>query len=235
MCSTFKLSLAALTLREIDAGRLSGEEVLPYTALDLISHSPVTAAHAADGGMTVLALAECTQKTSDNLAANLLLQRLGGPGAVTAFWRSLGDPVSRLDRLEPEMNFVPVGEVRDTTSPQAIAHSVARFLTGDALTPSSRARLLSWMADTSTGLRRLRAGLPAGWSSGDKTGTAFAEDMPPKVNDIAFLRPPGGDGALWLVAAFYEPADGAPDRLSAQEAVLAEVGALAAAVAHPQG
>jgi beta-lactamase class A len=65
---------------------------------------------------------------------------------MTAFWRALGDPVSRLDRFETAMNLVPPGEERDTTSPEAMARSVARFVLGDVLTPASRASLRDWMA-----------------------------------------------------------------------------------------
>ena len=80
---------------------------------------------------------------------------------MTAFWRALGDPVSRLDRFETAMNLVPPGEERDTTSPEAMARSVARFVLGDVLTPASRASLRDWMERTATGSRRIRAALPA--------------------------------------------------------------------------
>lgn len=228
MCSTFKLSLAALILREVDAGRLDPCEVLAYTRAELLPNSPVTGANAEMGGMDLLALAEAGQKTSDNLAANLLLRRLGGPAALTAFWRALGDKVSRLDRFETDLNFVSAREVRDTTSPRAIAHSAAKFLVGDALKPASRALLFQWMADTRTGAKRLRGGLPVGWRSGDKTGTGMADGMAAKINDIAILFPPGR--APRIAVAFYEPA-GAVDVIRAQdEAVLADVGRIAASL-----
>lgn len=226
MCSTFKLSLAAMALREVDAGRLDPNAVLPYAALDILPNSPVTGAHAGKGGLAALALAQAAQETSDNLAANLLMARLGGPPALTAFWRSLNDTVSRLDRTETALNAVAPGDERDTTSPEAIARSVAQFTVGPVLTPSSRDRLLGWMAGTRTGMNRIRAGLPLGWRSGDKTGTAYIDGLPAKLNDIAVAFQPSG--APLVIAVFYEPAGDVQTGRPQDEAVLAAVGRIAA-------
>ncbi|MCW1383846.1 class A beta-lactamase [Novosphingobium sp. KCTC 2891] len=226
MCSTFKLSLAALVLREVDAGRLDANERLMWSVLDLLPNSPVTGAAIGPQGMTVTALAQAAQATSDNLAANLVMRRLGGPGALTAFWRSLGDTVSRLDRYETALNMVPAGEQRDTTSARAITRSAAQFLAGPVLSAPSRDMLLRWMAGTTTGTRRIRAGLPAGWGAGDKTGTGMAPGMESKINDIAVVFPPGR--APLVVTCFYEPAD-APQTIRPQdEAVHAAVGRIIA-------
>jgi beta-lactamase class A len=226
MCSTFKLSLAALTLREIDAGRVNAQEVLPYAAIDLLPNSPVSGAHAGEGGMAVLDLAKAAQQTSDNLAANLVMKRLGGAAALTAFWRSLGDAMTSLDRYETDLNKVAPGQVQDTTSPEAMARSAAAFLLGDVLTPASRQMLLDWTATTATGLNRIRAGVPKGWRAGDKTGTAYFEGFSAKVNDVAVLIPP--QGAALVVTAFYEPPGDVQDMRPQDEAVLAEVGRIAA-------
>ena len=227
MCSTFKLSLAAFALREIDAGRLDPAEVLPYSAADLLPVSPVTAANVATRGMPVLALAAAALITSDNTAANLLLHRLGGPPAMTRFWRELGDPVSRLDNTEPLLNRVRPGEVHDTTSPEAMAHSIARFVTGDVLSGGSRTRLVDLMEQTRTGLSRLRGALPAGWRAGDKTGTGLHAGIANKVNDFAVFYPPAR--APMVVTALYE-APGYYDTIRPQdEAVLRRVGEVAAA------
>lgn len=226
MCSTFKLSLAACILREAEAGRLRLDEVLPYTRADLLPNSPVTTANLTAGGMSVAALAEAAQLTSDNAAANLLLRRIGGPGKITALWRALGDARSRLDRYETALNHVPPGEVRDTVVPEGIARSVGRLLTGTALGPASRVRLAGWMARTGTGTRRIRAALPPGWSGGDKTGTAMSDDIATKINDIAVLYPPRGRAPL-VVAAFYEAPPPFNQLRAADEAILQAVGDVA--------
>ena len=227
MCSTFKLPLAAVVLREVDQGRLRDDQWVPYGPADLLGHAPVTRERVAQGGMTLAALAHAIQTTSDNTAANLLLGLLGGPAGFTARLREGGDTVTRLDRLEPEMNRVVAGDPRDTTTPAAMAATVARQLTGDALSAASRARLVAWMVETRTGLRRVRAGLPPAWQAGDKTGTAMAPGMADKVNDVAIAWPPGR--APIVVAAFHETArSGSADLRPQDEAVLASVGRLAA-------
>lgn len=226
MCSTFKLLLAAVVLREADAGRLTLDERLTFGKYDMVPYAPVTEKHLAEGGMTVAALTEATQTTSDNVAANLLMRRLGGPAAVTERLRVMGDDVTRLDRWEPEMNLVPVGEERDTTTPRAMAASVARIVHGDLLTPASRERLRDWMIATTTGKRRLRAGLPPDWIAGDKTGTGIAPAMSNKYNDVAVVWPAGK--APLVIAAYFEASGHFESMRAEDEAVLAGVGRIAA-------
>jgi beta-lactamase class A len=227
LCSTFKLLLAASVLREADAGRMDLDAVLPYGPRDMVPHAPVTQRHLARGGMRIIELAEATQTTSDNVAANLLIRALGGPERVTALFRQLGDATTRIDRFEPEMNFVPPGEVRDTTTPRAIATALQGLMTGTALSVASRDRLRDWMIATGTGMKRIRAGIPPDWIAGDKTGTASAQGMPDKCNDVAALWPAGGGPAIF-VAAYYEAQEHAGSIRLEDEAVLADVGRIVA-------
>jgi beta-lactamase class A len=240
LCSTFKLLAAGLTLREFDAGRWSPDERVSFTASDLISHCPFSTQRLATGSMSLLELAEGAQTTSDNLCANLLIARLGGPSGVTAHLRALGDIETRLDRTELELNFVPPGDVRDTTTPVAMARSTAGFVVGDWLSSASRSLLQRWMIETQTGLLRLRARLPPNWRAGDKTGSASAPGMLPKTNDVAVIWPDlarrGQAHAarrdaedVIVVAGHYEgspPAtgEGVSDPHVVGEQVLAEVG-----------
>jgi beta-lactamase class A len=226
MCSTFKLPLAAVVLREADQGRLALTEVVPYSQKDMLSYAPVTSEHLKDGGMTVAALAEAAQVTSDNVAANLLLGRVGGPSGFTARLREMGDRHTRLDRLEPGLNQVPPGDERDTTTPRAMAQTLAAVLTGDLLTPGSRARLIDWMVKTRTGDKRIRAGLPTDWRAGDKTGTLTGDETTDKYNDLAIAYPPGR--GAFVVTAFYDTGKRFKDMRDEDQAVLAEVGRLAA-------
>ncbi|TNE59761.1 MAG: class A beta-lactamase [Alphaproteobacteria bacterium] len=226
MCSTFKASLAGLILREADLGLLSLADKVPYTEDDMVPYAPVTTKNLAQGYMTVEALAEAAQVTSDNVAANLLLKLIDGPEGFTARLRTLGDETTRLDRNEPYMNLVPPGETRDTTTPEAMARTLARLTLGEALTPASREKLVHWMEITRTGRHRLRAGLPEGWRAGDKTGTGLAEGVPNMTNDIAVIWPPRR--APIVVTAYYV-SPGVFDEMRPEDnAVLAEVGRLAA-------
>jgi beta-lactamase class A len=227
MCSTFKLPLAAAVLRAVDQGRLQHDQWVPYGAADMVPHAPVTGQHLARGGMTAMDLAEAAQTTSDNVAANCLLKLIGGPAGFTAILRAAGDPTTRLDRFEPHMNRVAGQDLRDTTSPAAMAHTTAKLLTGDWLTPASRERLIGWMEATTTGQLRLRAGLPAHWRSGDKTGTGMAPGMPDRYNDIAITWPPGK--APLVITAFFETPQSHSSMRDKDQAVLAQVGRIATA------
>lgn len=226
MCSTFKLPLAAVVLREADAGRLRLTDTLTFSEKDLVSHAPVTSKHLDVGHMTIGDLAEAAQRTSDNVAANLLLTKLGGPAGFTRLLRETGDEVTRLDRMETALNLVLPGEVNDTTTPRAMADTVARFAVGDLLTPTSRERLIDWLVATTTGTKRIRAGLPAGWRAGDKTGTATADAMTDKINDVAIAWPTGRTPIV--VTAYFDAATRSQEISEKQEAVLAEVGRIAA-------
>jgi beta-lactamase class A len=135
---------------------------------------------------------------SDNTAANLLLAQIGGSSQVTAFARNLGDPVTRLDRIEPALNVVPPGDLRDTTSPAAMVGDLRRLVFGDALSPASRAKLIGWLVDCRTGLTRIRAGVPGGARVGDKTGTWDAPGVV-TANDVAVIWPAHGQPLLLAV------------------------------------
>ncbi len=226
MCSTFKLPLAALVLRAAEAGRLRLDDAVAITKADLVAYAPVVEPKVGQT-LTLAALAEAAQTTSDNAAANLLLARLGGPAGFTAALRGLGDSVTRLDRTEPQLNVVKPGEEHDTTSPRAMAATMARLLTGDVLSAASRERLIGWMVATTTGGKRLRAGLPSSWRAGDKTGTAQAAAMTDKVNDLAITWPPGK--APVVITAYFDSSRRTNGTQSADEAALAEVGRIAAA------
>jgi beta-lactamase class A len=232
MCSTFKLALVATYLREADRGRIDLNEMIPYTAADLLSWAPVTRQHIARGGLSIATLAQAAQERSDGTAANLLVRRIGGPAMLTAKIRDMGDSVTRLDRYEPDLGLVLSADLRDTTSPRAMAHLVSRIAVGDALQPRSRERLLQWMQNTITGPHRLRAGLPANWRTGNKTGTGRSEGITNKCNDIAVTFPPNR-GAI-VIAAYYDSGEFTPRVEARHEAVLAEVGRIAAqwALAH---
>jgi beta-lactamase class A len=146
--------------------------------------------------------------------------------AVTAKFREMGDSVTRLDRYEPDLGLVLSADLRDTTSPQAMAGLVQRLTTGDVLEYGSRERLLQWMQNTDTGAHRLRAGLPAGWRSGNKTGTGRAEGTTNKCNDVAITFPPGR--APIVIAAYFDSGEYTAQIERRHEAVLAEVGRIAA-------
>lgn len=187
LCSTFKFLAAALVLARVDRGQERLERRVHYSRDDLVTYSPVTEKHAGQEGMTMAQVCEAAVTLSDNTAGNLMLASFGGPAGLTAFMRSIGDPHTRLDRIETALNEARPGDLRDTTTPAAMAASMQKILLGDALSASSRDQLLRWLDGNKTGDQRIRAGVPGGWKVGDKTGTGDNGT----ANDVAILRPPG--------------------------------------------
>jgi beta-lactamase class A len=193
MCSTFKLMLVAATLERVDAGQEQLDRVIHYQKSDLLDYAPETSKNLARG-MSVKALCAAAITLSDNTAANLLFTGVGGPEGLTRFARDLGDSRTRFDRVETALN-IPDGE-KDTTMPSAMLADLRDILLADTLSASSRKQLTDWMIACSTGLTRLRAGLPQGWRAGDKTGSGNDQ-----LNDVAILWPPGNRAPV-LVCAY---------------------------------
>ncbi|AUN33497.1 class A beta-lactamase (plasmid) [Niveispirillum cyanobacteriorum] len=198
MCSTFKFLLAGYILSRVDTGQERLDRLVTFGKHELVMWSPMTEPHV-DKGMSIADLCQAIMIQSDNTGANVLMRESGGPAALTAFLRATGDGVTRVDRIEPEMNVVGPGDVRDTTTPVSMLGLMRSLLLGDVLKPASRQLLIDWLIDNRTGKDRLRAGLPAGWRIGDKTGTYEAFN-----NDIAILWPPAG-GPLLLTSYYANP------------------------------
>lgn len=222
MLSSFKLLASALVLARVDRGQESLERRITYAKKDLVTYSPVTERFADTAeGMSLAGLCEATITTSDNSAANFILESYGGPAALTRFARELGDDTTRLDRTETELNTGTAAALLDTTTPRAMALTLHKLLLGDALSPTSRQRLQQWLVDNTTGDKRLRAGLPTGWRVGEKTGTNKTD-----ANDIGVAWPANGRAPLIITAYLAESTASS----AVKEATLASVGRLAASL-----
>ncbi len=162
LCSTFKFLAAGLVLARVDRGEERLDRHIAYGREALVPYSPVTGPGAEAGGLTMGALCDAAVTLSDNTAGNLMLASFGGPEGLTAWLRGIGDPATRLDRWEPELNLVPAGEAGDTTTPLAMVGTMRRLLLGEALSAASREQLAAWLVGCRTGDARLRAGLPPG-------------------------------------------------------------------------
>lgn len=223
MCSMFKWLLAAQVLH-MDAGTPGFRaQQVRFTAADLegLGHAPVTRANLARGAMTMEELARAAVVQSDNGAANLIMAQAGGPEGLTQFLRANGDAITRLDRIEPALNENLPNDERDTTTPNAMADTMKRFLLTDAvLNTSSRETLTNWLIECQTGLDRLRGGLPADWRAGDKTGTSDSDHN--ATTDVAIAWPPSR--APIIIASFLS--DSTVD-LAARKAAHAEIARIA--------
>ena len=218
LCSTYKCLAAAFVLARVDRKQENLGRRIGYAKDDLVAYSPVTERHVGESGLTVGELCDAAVTVGDNTAGNLLFDSFGGPSALTDYVRSLGDSVTRFDRRETALNETSPGDMRDTTTPVAMLGLLHQTVLGGALSASSREQLTEWMVATTTGDKRLRAGVPHGWRVGDKTGSGANN----AANDVAVIWPPAR--APLVVVAFYAEGRASEDE---RNAILSEVGRLA--------
>jgi beta-lactamase class A len=221
MCSTFKTLAVANVLHNVDAGNERLDRFVPYAQSDLLEYAPVTHKNLAKGGLTVKELCAAAIEYGDNTAANLLLASIGGPAGATAYVRTLGDTVTRMDRTEPSANTCIPGDPRDTTSPSAMLADINKLTQGSVLSDDSQALLVAWLNNCQTAAARIPTGLPPEWTSGDKTGSGANGT----ANDVAMIHP-GPNRAPMFIAAYYT---GSTEASDARDAVLAEVGRIVSA------
>lgn len=220
MCSTFKALLAAHILARVDRQEDRLDRRIVISEADLVPWAPITETRIGGDGMTIAELCEAAVTMSDNVAANLLLAASGGPAALTGYARSLGDEVTRLDRIEPALNeHDGPDDARDTTSPAAMLETLRTLIFGEALSRTSSDQLSAWLITNKTGDERLRAGMPAEWMVGDKTGTNRSGN----ANDIGIVWPT--DRAPIIVTAYCDMPNASADE---RNSVIAEVGRIAA-------
>ncbi len=221
MMSTAKLPVVAALLSRVDHGRDRLDRQVVVDLAAVAGASPRTQPKVFQT-MSLLDLAEAAIVVSDNGAMNLIVGELGGPAAVTDFVRGLDDTATRFDRLEPALSEGLPGDLRDTTTPAMMLGTLRRLLIGNVLRDGSRDQLIGWLAASTTGESRLRAGLP-GWRVVDKPGTS---DDAGTSNDIAAAWRPGG-GAPVLIAVYLQHS---PLDRAGRDAILAEVGRIAATI-----
>ncbi|MFD9789918.1 class A beta-lactamase [Streptomyces sp. NPDC059070] len=184
--STFKALAAGAVLRKYSLHGMS--RLVKYSKDDLVANSPVTEKHV-DTGMTLGELCDAAVRYSDNTAGNLLFDALGGPRGLQSALREAGDTATRVERREPDLNQWTPGAVRDTTTPRALADDLRAFVLGDRLGAGEQAQLARWLRTNTTGDELIRAGVPKGWTVGDKTGAGGVYGI---RNDIAVVWRPGG-------------------------------------------
>lgn len=207
--STFKALLCAVVLDATTGAEL--ERVVTWTPADVVANSPVTGERTS---ASLRELCDATVRYSDNTAANVLLREFGGPQAVDAALARLGDDVTSLDREEPELSDADPGDLRDTSTPRALAGALRSFVVDDGLAAGDRATLADWLERNTTGDATIRAGAPAGWRVGDKTGTGGYGVR----NDIAVLWPPDAAPIVLAVLTRGSGPDDEPDDALVAEA-----------------
>jgi beta-lactamase class A len=214
-CSTVKILIVAAILARVERGQEKLDRPIAYTSNEVLTHAPIAKQNLDKGSLSVEDLCAAALEYSDSAAANLLLEAIGGIAGFNDYARSIGDQTTRLDRMEPDLNEAATGDARDTTTPSAMILNMRRLLLGDALSKNNSRRLESWMQNAKTGLQRLRAGLPADWVVGDRTGTGENGTS----NVVAIIRPPNREALL--VAIYMTNSTLSGDE---RDAVIADIG-----------
>ncbi|HTI76546.1 MAG TPA: class A beta-lactamase [Mycobacterium sp.] len=202
VCSTFKGYAAGCVLKMVERGEVALDRKLFVAPADIVPNSPRTQPRAG-GEMTLDELCQAAVQVSDNTAGNLLLKTIGGPPAITAFARSIGDSRTRLDRWETALNSAIPGDPRDTSAPEALGGGYQNLLVGDALAPAQRQQLEDWLRANETS--SVRPALPPGWTTADKTGNGDYAS----TNDVGIAY--GPDGQRLLLAIMTRTAGNDPN------------------------
>lgn len=213
-CSTFKLFLAAASLQRVARGSERMDRLVRVRNSDLVDYSPVTE-KAAGSALPIGELLRAAVSLSDNCAANLLIEAFGGLAAWRNWYRAIGDRITRVDRLEIELNRGFDRDPRDTTTPAQALHNLRSVFEGPLLTDRYRRQLIDWLVDTPRGTARIKAGVPAGWTVAHKAGTGSQG----QTNDIGLVWPTPARRPI-IAAAYYSGS--AVAAMDQREAVLAE-------------
>ncbi|MDP9830781.1 beta-lactamase class A [Kineosporia succinea] len=190
--STFKALQAGVLLKQRTDREM--DRVIRYDESDLLEYAPITSQHV-ETGMTLGELADASVRYSDNTAANLIFEELGGPRALDRALERLGDRTTHVDRIEPNLNEAAPGDIRDTSTPRALATDLRTLVLGRALNPADRSVLADLLRRNTTGDNLIRSAVPSDWTVGDKTGGGRYGTR----NDIAVLWPPHGDPIVMAV------------------------------------
>jgi beta-lactamase class A len=213
--SVFKLPLAVVVLKAIEEGRLKLDQKVRVSAPEIV---PGSAENATlwPGPMerTLRELLELSIVRSDNTSADKLLELGGGPGAVTRKLTAMGIPGITIRRSVHELLSVRTARHPNTASALDLAHLLARLQKGEILRPDSRELLFDFMAKATTGLHRLRGGLPEGTPVGDKTGSG-----PSSTNDVGVITLPDGKGHVAMAVLV----SGSKRPVEAQEKAIADL------------
>ncbi|MUK69667.1 class A beta-lactamase [Aliivibrio fischeri] len=169
MMSTFKTLACAKMLYDSSVGGIDKYKTTTITKEQIMPWSPITEP-LVDHMITTKKACEATMLMSDNTAANIVLNEIGGPSSLTQFLRAIGDDKTRLDRIEPELNEAKNGDKRDTTTPVAMSKTLNVLLFGNTLNPQDKQTLKSWMMNNKVSDPLLRSTLPSNWSIADRSG-----------------------------------------------------------------
>jgi len=203
--SVFKFHIAAKVLDEVDQGKLHLDQQVAIRSSEILENtwSPLRDEHGKkDLSMRLDSLIYYMVSVSDNNACDILLRRVGGPGAVNDYIRSLGISGTRIEVNEEEMHQDWETQFRNVATPVSVVEILKKFYQREFLPGNMHDFLWAQMAYSSTGKKRLKAGVPADATVAHKTGTSGrnAEGLSAATNDAGIILLP--DGHTYIIAVF---------------------------------
>jgi beta-lactamase class A len=189
MASTVKVAIAALYLAQVDNGRRSLDDTI--------------------NGQPVRGLMRRMLVFSDNRAADILFNDVGGPRAVQTWLDDNGVKGVHVDRTIAQLlaSRRDLWDRRDSSTPVAMVDLLRRIYKAELIKPESRNYLLDVMAQCQTGRNRMKWLLPAGTPVEHKTGT-----LDGLADDVGFITMP--DGRRVAVAIFTRGGSDRPNTIA---------------------
>jgi beta-lactamase class A len=191
MQSVYKFPIGMAVLRRVDLGQLKLAQKVKIAAADLLPsqmHSPIRDRYPSGTELSVDELLRFMVAESDGTACDVLLNAIGGPEIVAGYLHSLGINRMLVTNREREIGQDSSVQYRNSATPDSAIALLREFFVGKALSPASRALLLRWMTETSTGLERIKGLLPPGAVVAHKTGSSrTVNGFTAATNDIGII------------------------------------------------
>ncbi len=225
MMSVVKFPLALIVAQWIDANGISLNDSIAFSDKDLKenTYSPMLKWYGKKRNtMTVRELLEWSLVESDNNAADILLNHVGGISGATKIMRKIGVPDNiEIGASEDDMHRDPYLSYLNRTTPLAMAQLFDRFDTEMRNTSLSYSEIATMLEQCRTGIDRLVAPLLSSDATiGHKTGTGFPtpDGRISAINDCGYGNLSNGE--RYSIAVFV--ADSGYD-MSETSAIIAEI------------
>jgi beta-lactamase class A len=210
MQSVYKLPIAMAMLDAVEHGRFALQDKIRFLPSDLAphSHSPLQDAHPhANVDVPLEELMRLAVTESDNVASDMLLRVLGGPGVADAYLRRLGIANIHIKDTERALHSDVRLQYRNDASPTALVNLLEKLAAGSALSPQHTALVTGWMTESDTGVHRIKGMLPAGTVVAHKTGTSDTDaGITHATNDAGWIVLPDGRKLFVAVMVIDSPA-----------------------------
>lgn len=179
--STYKAIASGILLNNMPNGKLNKK--IKINEQDIVAYSPVTEKYIGKT-MSLKSLVQASMLQSDNTANNKIINEIGGIEGFNNELKSLGDYISKPQRLEPDLNDYDPTKIADTTTPRAAETTLHKLLASKQMDKDNQALLKQVMIENETGDSLIKAGVPKEYTVGDKSGQALTYGT---RNDLAFI------------------------------------------------